>query len=133
MLKRLLDSAVRSRRRYAIDREIILRVITINLMILWCLWWRHLFLTGQDTVQIGSELRHATGLILAKVTWLRCLAALTGNQGEGSCPKKEEANAVPQEHVPCGAWWGMCFPRALRSQYSAFLPGVSVSRSGRTR
>jgi len=45
MLKRLLDSAVRSRRRYAIDREIILRVITINLMILLCLWWRHLFST----------------------------------------------------------------------------------------
>ena len=33
MLKRLLGSAVRSRRRYAIDREIILRVLTINLMI----------------------------------------------------------------------------------------------------
>ncbi|MCK4602871.1 MAG: transposase [Phycisphaerae bacterium] len=37
MLKRLLGSAVRSRRRYAIDREIILRVLTINLMIVLCL------------------------------------------------------------------------------------------------
>ena len=35
MLKRLLGSAVRSRRRYAIDREILLRVVTINLMIVW--------------------------------------------------------------------------------------------------
>jgi len=34
MLKRLLGSAVRSRRRYAIDREILLRVMTINLMII---------------------------------------------------------------------------------------------------
>jgi len=33
MLKRLLGSAVRSRKRYAIDREIVLRVLTINLMI----------------------------------------------------------------------------------------------------
>ena len=33
MLKRLLGSALRSRKRYAIDREIILRVLTINLMI----------------------------------------------------------------------------------------------------
>jgi len=33
MLKRLLGSAVRSCRRYAIDREIILRAATINLMI----------------------------------------------------------------------------------------------------
>ena len=37
MLKRLLGSAVRSRRRYAIDREILLRVMTINLMIILCL------------------------------------------------------------------------------------------------
>ena len=35
MLKRLLGSALRSRRRYAIDREILLRVITLNLMIIW--------------------------------------------------------------------------------------------------
>jgi len=35
MLKRLLGSAVRSRRRYAIDREILLKVMTINLMIVW--------------------------------------------------------------------------------------------------
>ena len=35
MLKRLLGSALRSRKRYAINREIILRVLTINLMILW--------------------------------------------------------------------------------------------------
>jgi len=34
-LKRLLGSAVRSRRRHAIDREILLRTITLNLMILW--------------------------------------------------------------------------------------------------
>jgi hypothetical protein len=33
MLKRLLGSALRSRKRYAIDREIVLRVLTINLMI----------------------------------------------------------------------------------------------------
>lgn len=33
MIKRLLGSALRSRRRYAIDREILLRVATINLMI----------------------------------------------------------------------------------------------------
>ena len=33
MLKRLLGSAVRGRKRYAIDREIVLRVLTINLMI----------------------------------------------------------------------------------------------------
>lgn len=33
MLKRLLGSALRSRKRYAIDREIMLRVLTINLMI----------------------------------------------------------------------------------------------------
>jgi len=38
MLKRLLDAAVRSRRPFAINREILLRVITINLMILLCLW-----------------------------------------------------------------------------------------------
>lgn len=37
MLKRLLGSALTSRRRYAIDREIILRVLTINLMIVLCL------------------------------------------------------------------------------------------------
>jgi hypothetical protein len=35
MLKRLLGSALRSRRRHAIDREILLRVVTINLMIVW--------------------------------------------------------------------------------------------------
>ena len=35
MLKRLLGSALRSRKRYAINREIILRVMTINLMIVW--------------------------------------------------------------------------------------------------
>jgi transposase len=35
MLKRLLGSAVRSRKRHSIDREIVLRTITINLMILW--------------------------------------------------------------------------------------------------
>jgi hypothetical protein len=35
MLKRLLGSALRSRKRYAIDREILLRVATINLMIVW--------------------------------------------------------------------------------------------------
>ena len=35
MLKRLLGSAVRSRRPHAINREILLRVLTINLMILW--------------------------------------------------------------------------------------------------
>ena len=34
MLKRLLGSALRSRKRYAIDREIVLRVLTINLMII---------------------------------------------------------------------------------------------------
>ncbi len=33
MLKRLLGSAVRSCKRHAIDREIFLRVLTINLMI----------------------------------------------------------------------------------------------------
>ena len=33
MLQHLLGSALRRRRRYAIDREIILRVLTINLMI----------------------------------------------------------------------------------------------------
>jgi len=33
MLKRLLGSALRSRKRYAIDREIVLRALTINLMI----------------------------------------------------------------------------------------------------
>jgi len=33
MLKRLLGSALRSHKRYAIDREIVLRVLTINLMI----------------------------------------------------------------------------------------------------
>ena len=37
MLKRLLRSALGSRRRHAIDREILLRVITINLMIVCCL------------------------------------------------------------------------------------------------
>ena len=35
MLKRLLGSALRSRKRYAIDREIVLRALTINLMIFW--------------------------------------------------------------------------------------------------
>ena len=35
MLKRLLGSALRSRKRYAIDREIVLRAVTINLMIVW--------------------------------------------------------------------------------------------------
>ncbi len=34
MLKRLLGSSLRSRKRYAIDREIVLRVLTINLMII---------------------------------------------------------------------------------------------------
>ncbi len=34
MLKRLFGSALRSRKRYAIDREIVLRVLTINLMII---------------------------------------------------------------------------------------------------
>jgi len=34
MLKRLLGSALRSRKRYAIDREILLRALTINLMII---------------------------------------------------------------------------------------------------
>ncbi len=33
MLKRLLGSTLRSRKRHAIDREIILRIVTINLMI----------------------------------------------------------------------------------------------------
>jgi hypothetical protein len=33
MLKRLLGAALRSRRRHAIDREIFLRAITLNLMI----------------------------------------------------------------------------------------------------
>ena len=37
MFKRLLGSALRSRRRYAIDREIHLRAITLNLMIISCL------------------------------------------------------------------------------------------------
>jgi transposase len=35
MLKRLMGSAVRSRRRHAIDREIVLRVLALNLMIIW--------------------------------------------------------------------------------------------------
>ncbi|MHC4981668.1 MAG: transposase [Planctomycetota bacterium] len=35
MFKRLLGSALRSRRRHAIDREILLHVATINLMIVW--------------------------------------------------------------------------------------------------
>ena len=35
MLKRLLGSAIRSCKRHAIDREIILRTLTINLMIVW--------------------------------------------------------------------------------------------------
>jgi hypothetical protein len=35
MLKRLLGCAVRSRKRHSIDREIALRVLAINLMILW--------------------------------------------------------------------------------------------------
>jgi len=34
MLKRLLGSALRSRRRYALNREILLRAMTINLMII---------------------------------------------------------------------------------------------------
>jgi hypothetical protein len=34
MLKRLLGSSLRARRRYALDREILLRVMTINLMII---------------------------------------------------------------------------------------------------
>ncbi len=35
MLKRLLGAALRSRKRHSIDREIALRVLTLNLMILW--------------------------------------------------------------------------------------------------
>ena len=35
LLKRLLGSAVRCRTRHAIDREIFLRILTLNLMILW--------------------------------------------------------------------------------------------------
>ena len=35
MLKRLLGSALRSRNHHAINREILLRVLTINLMIVW--------------------------------------------------------------------------------------------------
>jgi hypothetical protein len=53
MLKRLLDAAVRSRRRYAIDREILLRVITINLMILLCLLLKWVFSTEQDSFDSG--------------------------------------------------------------------------------
>jgi hypothetical protein len=34
MLKRLLGPALRSRKRYALDREVFLRVLTINLMII---------------------------------------------------------------------------------------------------
>ncbi len=37
MLKRLLGSALLSRKRYSIDREIVLRVLTINLMVVLCL------------------------------------------------------------------------------------------------
>jgi len=43
MLKRLLGSALRNRRSAAIDREILLRVLTINLMILLCLLLRTCF------------------------------------------------------------------------------------------
>jgi Transposase DDE domain len=48
MIKRLLGSAVRARRRYTTDREILLRVLTINLMILWRRLALHLFSTEQD-------------------------------------------------------------------------------------
>jgi len=43
MLKRLLGSAVRSRRDDAIDGEILLRVLTINLMIIWRLYTKRSF------------------------------------------------------------------------------------------
>jgi hypothetical protein len=38
MLKQLLGSALRCRRYQALNHEILLRVLTINLMILWLLW-----------------------------------------------------------------------------------------------
>jgi hypothetical protein len=38
MLKRHLGSALRSRRPFALNREVLLKVITHNLMILWCLF-----------------------------------------------------------------------------------------------
>jgi hypothetical protein len=47
MVKRLLGSAVRARRRFTTDREVLLRVLTINLMILLCHFARHLFSTEQ--------------------------------------------------------------------------------------
>ncbi|HUT60430.1 MAG TPA: hypothetical protein VNA25_21510 [Phycisphaerae bacterium] len=38
MLKRLVGSALRNRRYDTLNHEILLRVLTINLMILWLLW-----------------------------------------------------------------------------------------------
>jgi hypothetical protein len=67
MLRRLLDSAVRSRRRYAIDRVIILRVITINLMILLCLWWRICFQQGRTLYKLAQNSGMLPGLFLRKV------------------------------------------------------------------
>ena len=55
MVKRLLGSAVRARRRYTTDREILLRVLTINLMIFLRHFARPLFSTEQDTIAL---LRH---------------------------------------------------------------------------
>ena len=47
MFKRLLGSALRSRKRYAIDREIVLRVLTINLMIV-----LHLLCSFQQSITV---------------------------------------------------------------------------------
>ncbi len=54
MLKRLLGSSLRSCKRYAIDREIALRVMTINLMIV--LPYAIVISTEQDSTDILSVL-----------------------------------------------------------------------------
>ena len=66
MLECLLDSAVRCRRRYAIDRVIILRVITINLMIPWCPWWRICSQQGGTLYKLAENSGMLPGLFLRK-------------------------------------------------------------------
>lgn len=56
MVKRLLGSAVRARRRYTTDREILLRVLTINLMIFLRHFARSLFATEQDIITLRRHL-----------------------------------------------------------------------------
>ncbi|HUT56575.1 MAG TPA: hypothetical protein VNA25_01740 [Phycisphaerae bacterium] len=57
MLKRLLGSADRSRRDHAIDGEILLRVLTVNLMIIWRLYLKRSFQQSNQKREIALASR----------------------------------------------------------------------------